>query len=813
VTKKIKTASKQAICLIAATLMFFVAVNPPIQTRAATIVIGGGAVAVAGGLGYLIAAAGGVGIGAAVYGAYHNAEEINALNQLMGQNTGADLMSRSGMTAIESVVQVTQLLSRRNVQTPQGAVEVPFLSTQTTFGNFETLLTEARTPWQNLRGMQEAATAGENYFFCFFDQTMRPIPPEALRAFTPAPAPPHPLYIGIIGGLPIIQWSGNSQQMMDAQRQHAVEEVLVNGRLYSFGDLQNNAVDIFEDGNVMGTVTVHQDLWRVPTGFVGIYDAIYGVVNLFFIQHEIAGRSSWRDSVASDVFRGTNQEITPPITTTPDLIITTTTPNILDNLNAVMDEFRAIAGITDANEPIILNIPYINRADFPWVGDDAWPAFLQMLINSMTRQDLVMNPADAQPLINNPDIPQIVTNTEAPPIEFPPLPDIDLSGILPALGSIVAFLQWIPEATVAGISLSIDAVRSTVQNVTTTIDTALAPPLREIRDFASNIRDAVTDVIVPPLEAARDFAGNISDAVTDVIVPPLEAARDFAENIFDAVTDVIGPPLEAIRDFTNDFALSGLPEVARDILQSVGAVGTTIIDGLRVPLEAVRSTVQNVTTTIALSVAPPLNAIRDRAADIYAGVIAIPGTIIDGLRVPIEAVRSTVQNVTTTIAMSVAPPLNAIRDRAADIYAGVIAIPGTITDFLNPPIDSLRGWLEGMRARMLALPGAIAGAIAATLVGSMEFDTSRFEQSRGWHRIFPFSIPWDIRNVIEAILGGSAGQRPAPVITMDFNQAGFDAVVRIDMADWEVVAQVLRWGIVVVFLMAFMVALGRRFQS
>jgi len=517
----VKGKIKRVVCLMVAVLIFFVAVLPSVKVHAVPTVA---APALGVGLDVIINTLGGVGVtigGEAGLGCGHancagcvigtclgglfpplahqdpfaqmqqrrdeiSAETayhlLNLMDQYYGDNPpptpppGGGLPPEVWLDAAFG----TGLVSALSLQLYRGLTDVPFLSVETNAADLETLLTEARTPWQNLRAMQEAATAGENYFFCFFDQTMRPIPAEALRAFTPAPAPSHPLYIGTIGGLPIIQWSGNSQQMMDAQRQHAVEGVLVNGRLYSFGDLQNNAVDIFEDGNVIGTVTVHQDLWRVPTGFVGIYDAIYSVVNLFFIQHEIAGRSSWRDPVASDIFRGTNQEITPPITTTPDLTITTTTPNILDNpLDEVMEEIRRIADVNENDEPIVIQLPLLDPQFFPQIPEHEWSDFQREIEELLIRPIVILSRPEREALlIRQPNIPRININIHEPPPPPPPpppFPEIDFSDILEILRGIIDVLRWIPD------------------RIQHDVETRLLPPIRGIEDGVRDINEQIRD--------------------------------------------------------------------------------------------------------------------------------------------------------------------------------------------------------------------------------------------------------------------------------------------------------------------------------
>jgi len=132
---------------------------------------------------------------------------------------------------------------------------------------------------------------------------------------------------------------------------------------------------------------------------------------------------------------------------------------------------------------------------------------------------------------------------------------------------------------------------------------------------------------------------------------------------------------------------------------------------------------------------------------------------------------------------------------------GDVVIPdgGVVAPPVNPPVDEALG---GILDAITALPGQLAN----TMVGTMELDFSRFQNTTSLTMLFPFSIPFDFVRAINSL---RVPPKP-PRFEIDFTGtvlAGNQEVVwALDLSDFESIAQVVRWTVWISVFIGLMLA-------
>jgi hypothetical protein len=105
---------------------------------------------------------------------------------------------------------------------------------------------------------------------------------------------------------------------------------------------------------------------------------------------------------------------------------------------------------------------------------------------------------------------------------------------------------------------------------------------------------------------------------------------------------------------------------------------------------------------------------------------------------------------------------------------------------------------------------SIPQRIGDVIVGQPDnLDFSPLEDLRAVSGVFPFSIPWDLRNAFLAMFGGSVAAAPAPVFEIDLTDTVLASKLKIDFAEYETMAIVVRWGIMGLFVIGLISATGR----
>ena len=142
-----------------------------------------------------------------------------------------------------------------------------------------------------------------------------------------------------------------------------------------------------------------------------------------------------------------------------------------------------------------------------------------------------------------------------------------------------------------------------------------------------------------------------------------------------------------------------------------------------------------------------------------------------------------VGDLTNTVS-NIATDVGGIRGALNTVIEGVQAIPGQLTNI----------W-EGIQA--------IPAAVTSTLVGTMELDFSRLRTSQNVTTLFPFSIPFDYYRTIASL----RVPPQVPVVEMDFSGTIFgDYVWRLDMSEFEFIAEIVRWGVWIMFFIGLITA-------
>jgi hypothetical protein len=146
----------------------------------------------------------------------------------------------------------------------------------------------------------------------------------------------------------------------------------------------------------------------------------------------------------------------------------------------------------------------------------------------------------------------------------------------------------------------------------------------------------------------------------------------------------------------------------------------------------------------------------------------------------------------------------------------------SISGILNTIIGILQAILNAIRAlpngiiyllqRILDFLATIADAIALAIVGTMVLDYSPLEELRAFNGVFPFSIPWDLRNAFLAMFGGSVSPRPAPVFEIDLTDTVFNYNWKLEFSEYESMVVVIRWGIMGLFVAGLVMATSKLIQ-
>ncbi|MCL2357935.1 MAG: hypothetical protein FWC70_12425 [Defluviitaleaceae bacterium] len=565
--KKIKFATKKVLCITLAALFAFFAVNPPVTSHAHPAVIA--VPKIVDGLNILVNVGGGVSVSGTPGITPTCANRCASC--LIGMSCVA-AFAPSGSQASNEVAQWKALQNRRiedafagktpadinnlvrpiTVQTPQGAIEIPTIPIQSTAADRDTMLTGVRPFWMNTRSMTDAATVGANYFFCFFAQDFIPVPQHVMS--------PHEMLLGIhSSGLPIlnlgISMSGPNVQWVrdvtDAQaiylanvlRRFAVTSYSYNGQMRTVGTywgVGSLYYAVFTGGHRISNRRVGAG-WEVLGFYINSFGRIFlASINTMHVNGEDRLSLVVRELLEWNPYMPIQKPITADMIFPPGpgigMRLNTNPTNILDNLAQTVTQIRSIAGATDADSPVVGLVPVIDREAFPQVSDAAWPSFAQMLQDALTRQQLILDQAAAAQLIADGAVVNITVVNDPPVI--PPFPDIDLSGIMALLRSIIDILRWIPGAitsvsvaAINNVGTSVNNVRTAVQAVPGAITNVLSPPLNAIRDTASNILQTVTA---------------IPGAITGFFEPIIDSFRDRLEEMRSRVRALPGAIAHAI---------------------------------------------------------------------------------------------------------------------------------------------------------------------------------------------------------------------------------------------------------------------------
>jgi hypothetical protein len=99
--------------------------------------------------------------------------------------------------------------------------------------------------------------------------------------------------------------------------------------------------------------------------------------------------------------------------------------------------------------------------------------------------------------------------------------------------------------------------------------------------------------------------------------------------------------------------------------------------------------------------------------------------------------------------------------------------------------------------------------IGELILGSpSDLDFSPIRELGAISGVFPFSIPWDLRNAFE-ILFGHGWKVDAPKFEIDLTDTILNYKMEIDFNDYEVMAAVIRWGIMSMFVFGLIMGTGR----
>jgi hypothetical protein len=123
----------------------------------------------------------------------------------------------------------------------------------------------------------------------------------------------------------------------------------------------------------------------------------------------------------------------------------------------------------------------------------------------------------------------------------------------------------------------------------------------------------------------------------------------------------------------------------------------------------------------------------------------------------------------------------------------------------NRTMDEQLRTLKEIRDHTRTIGNRIGDAVIGS-PGSLDF--SPLEELRVFNGVFPFSIPWDLRNAFLAMFGGSVNPTPAPVFEVDLTDTIFNTRWRIDFSDFELLAIVMRWGIMALFVVGLIKTTG-----
>jgi hypothetical protein len=111
------------------------------------------------------------------------------------------------------------------------------------------------------------------------------------------------------------------------------------------------------------------------------------------------------------------------------------------------------------------------------------------------------------------------------------------------------------------------------------------------------------------------------------------------------------------------------------------------------------------------------------------------------------------------------------------------------------------GQLEDIHRELININRTFPQRIGDVFLGSPAgLDFSPLQNLGAVAGVFPFSIPWDLRNAFVAMFGDSPTQAPAPVFEIDLSDTVFAQTVRLDFSNYELMAIAVRWGLMALFV-------------
>jgi hypothetical protein len=75
--------------------------------------------------------------------------------------------------------------------------------------------------------------------------------------------------------------------------------------------------------------------------------------------------------------------------------------------------------------------------------------------------------------------------------------------------------------------------------------------------------------------------------------------------------------------------------------------------------------------------------------------------------------------------------------------------------------------------------------------------------------VFPFSIPWDLWNTFGMIFSGGSSRTNAPVFEIDLSGTVLNYTMVLDFQEYEVMARVIRWGVMSIFIIGLIISTGK----
>ncbi|MCL2358030.1 MAG: hypothetical protein FWC70_12910, partial [Defluviitaleaceae bacterium] len=627
---------------------------------------------------------------------------------------------------------------------------------QLTAASFAAMLTTQLQFWQNSRAISRAGDVGASTFDCVITQTHRPVPSMMLR-------PNHLMITGVHAptGLPRIQ-AGVPNLFVASTLEPGVLELvhLLNNiapRTYEYNGITRRKEWIPGTGN--GQFRIVTGASNGPPVFASAYFTFLGFflgsMNELVYAYTFVHATDWdnartylaiRPAVGSTAcnalipFRKSPaQNINFPADRVNGLNMTLAPTNTLTDATGVINAVNGIAGVTASDDPIVTLIPLVIPEAFPNVSADAWPSFAQTLQNSLTRPDVILSYAEASVLLATNDVPNVVIDIDVP--SLPPFPDIDFSGIMALLRSILDVLRWIPGATIAGIAQDMDRLRTVSEGVRTAI--------QGIRADLSEHRDAI---IIQILAGVNPALAGIYQAVI-----ALDGFSGIIEGLRTTVQG-IRADLSEHRDAIIIQILAGINPALAGIYQTVIALDgvSGVIDGIRTAVQGLRTDLSEHRDAIIIQI---LAGINPALAGIYQTVIALDGVpgVIDGIRTAVQGLRADLSEHRDAIIIQI---LAGVNPALAGIYQAVIALdfPGTISglgDYLGTRLQDIYRILEFTSAGTLVAVDFFNwfqnqsdpdGFYLPPIDTDTDFRLTLIDY-------FPFSLPRDLYDTINILLG------------------------------------------------------------